>query len=73
MTPNELTALIDEGLSMARKVPTAGATFASSVSRKLEAIQQTVRKTGRVTPKQEEAVTNMIGGLQKWVEAPTKH
>jgi hypothetical protein len=73
MTPGELAGLVQEGLSMAKDVPPEGATFASSVSRKLVSIAETVKRTDRVTPKQAKAVTNMIVGLQKWVGPPTTH
>jgi hypothetical protein len=73
MSPDQLLALIEEGLTMAHEVPPAGASFAVSVTKKLQGIHETVTRTERATAKQEEAVTNMVAGIQKWLGPPASH
>lgn len=67
MTLNEVENVLMNMADLAERVPEDGEDFGLSVMDRAQDILDTVRKTGRVTGKQEEALMNMHRGLEKWV------
>jgi hypothetical protein len=71
--PTEFTADVTEALEMAERIeelaaelPEAGSEFGESVKEKAGDIADNIHAHGRVTEAQQQALENMLYGVQKW-------
>lgn len=65
----EALSLCDTILADAEQVPAAGFEFAESVCEKVRSIRESIESSGRVTPRQSEALENMHGGIVRWIDS----
>lgn len=59
---------IEEAVADAERIEGPGRDFADSVTEKLEGIKVWVQRTEHITDAQADAVDNMAGGIDRWVE-----
>lgn len=59
--------LADEAIRDAEELPERAHDFQVSVTERLEGIYETIEKNQHVTDPQYEAIENMHGGIQRWL------
>jgi hypothetical protein len=69
--PPDVREVLDQAEEILRlcdeEMPEAGYDYAESVAEQTEAIMATIQKSNRVTPRQAQAIANMLAGVEAWI------